>query len=176
MSATKAKNQTSAAMPSNVPTKEYRLYLTDYPSLQHARNLSKLQKLKTCQYTREDDGLQDLRITFKHRDTVFTAETLTEWGIVLGEQILEKIEKWTPTESVYQLSEMFSTMKFCNPALEVDLTTLPTAKIPKKLTGLVQIMDNAGWGRDKSGAVVNCDEILQSIEAAERLGMAFTKE
>jgi len=33
-----------------------------------------LQKLNPAQYTREDDGLHDVRITYKLRDTVFVAE------------------------------------------------------------------------------------------------------
>jgi preprotein translocase subunit SecA len=67
-------------------------------------------------------------IVYRLRDTVFTAETLTEYAKVLGEQILAKVEQWIPNESVYQLSELMTMMKFCNLSLEVDLTTLPTEK------------------------------------------------
>lgn len=173
MSASKAKTQTMAVMPK---ASTYRLTREDYPELQRARNLVKLQKLKACQYTREDDGLQDLRITYKLHDTVFTAETLTAWGKAIGEQVLAKIEEWTPAESMYALSEMLSTMKFCDPSLVVDISTLPTAKIPKKLIGLVQIMDNAGWAINTKGTIVNADEVLAAISEGEKLGMKFVKE
>ena len=173
MTASKVKSQTPAAMPGKVPTQEYRLYLTDYPELQHARNLAKsLQKLKAAQYT-NDQGLQDIRITYKLRDTVFVAENLTTWGKIIGEELAGKIEKWSPKESVFHLSTMISTMKFCNPSLEVDISTLPTEKIHKKLKDIIVIQDSAGFGINKSGEVVNVDEILSSIEAAERLGMKF---
>jgi len=173
MTASKTK---PASMPGNVPTKEYRLYLADYPELQRARNLAKLQKLKAAQYT-NDQGLQDIRITYKLRDTVFVAENLTEWGKIIGEELAGKIEKWSSTrESVFHLSTMISTMKFCNPVLEVDTTTLPTEKIHKKLKDIIVIQDSAGFGINKSGEVVNVDEILSSIEQAERLGMKFVKE
>ena len=33
-----------------------------------------LQKLKPVQYTREDDSLDDVSITYKLRDTVFVAD------------------------------------------------------------------------------------------------------
>jgi len=173
MTESKTKPQTPASMPGNVPTKEYRLYLSDYHELQRARSVSKLQKLKAAQYTREDDGLQDIRITYKRRDTVFIAEDLTAWGKVIGEELAGKIEQWTQNQSVFVVSEMLTTMKFCNPSLEVDITTLPTEKIHKKLKDIIVIQDSAGFGINKSGAVVNCDEILSSIEAGERLGMKF---
>jgi hypothetical protein len=174
---TESKQRTKpASMPViTVPKKEYRLTREDYPELQRARGLVKLQKLKAAEYT-NDQGLQDLRIVYKLRDTVFTAENLTSWGKIIGEQLLAKIEAWTPNESVYALSEMLSTMKFCNPAIEADITTLPTEKIHKKLKNIIVIQDSAGFGINKSGTVVNCDEILQSIEQAERLGMTFTKK
>lgn len=173
---TESKQRTKpASMPGNVSTKEYRLTREDYPELQRARNLAKLQKLKAAEYT-NDQGLQDIRITYKLRDTVFTAENLTSWGKIIGEELAGKIEQWTPKESVFHLSTMISTMKFCNPSLEVDISTLPTEKIHKKLKDIVVIQDSAGFGINKSGEVVNVDEILSSIEQAERLGMKFVKE
>jgi hypothetical protein len=175
MSATKAKTQTPVEMPNTVPAKEYRLTREDYPELQRARSLVKLQKLKTIQYT-NDQGLQDIRIVYQLRDTTFTAETLTAWGKAIGEQILAKIEAWTPNQSVYALSEMLSTMKFCDPSLEVDLTTLPTEKIDKKLKDIIVIQDSAGWGINKSGVIVNCDGVLAAISEGEKLGMKFVKE
>jgi hypothetical protein len=170
---TESKQRTKpASMPGNISTKEYRLTREDYPELQRARNLAKLQKLKAAEYT-NDQGLQDIKITYKLRDTVFTAENLTSWGKIIGEQLLAKIEAWTPKESVFHLSTMISTMKFCNPSLEVDISTLPTEKIHKKLKDIIVIQDSAGFGINKSGEVVNVDEILSSIEQAERLGMKF---
>jgi hypothetical protein len=162
-------------MPGNVSTKEYRLTREDYPELQRARNLAKLQKLKAAEYT-NTDGLQDLRIVYKLRDNVFTAETLTDWGHVIALELAKKIEQWTPESSVYALSEMLTSMRFCDPGVEVDLTKLPTARIDKKLKGLVTIVDNAGFGFNPKGEILNCDVTLASIEQAERLGMKFVKE
>jgi hypothetical protein len=174
---TESKQRTKpASMPGNVSTKEYRLTRENYPELQRARNLAKtLQKLKAAEYT-NDQGFQDIKITYRLHDKVYTAETLTRWGHVIAEQIANKISQWTPNESVYALSEMVSTMRFCDPAVEADLTKLPTARIDKKLKGLVTLVDNAGFGFNPKGEILNCDVVLQSIEQAEKLGMKFVKE
>jgi hypothetical protein len=172
MTATKAITQTPAEMPKE-PT--YRLTREDYPRLQQARNLVKLQKLKAVEYT-NDQGLQDIKISYKLGDTTYTAMTLTSWGHVIALQLAKKIEQWTPDQSVYALSEMISTMRFCNPGVEADLTKLPTARIDKKLKGLITIVDNAGFGFNPTGGIINCDVTLSSIEQAERLGMKFVKE
>jgi hypothetical protein len=177
MTESKAKSQTPAEMPKVSP---YRLTREDYPRLQQARKIVgmeklRLEKLKTVEYT-NDQGLQDMRITYKLHDNVFTAENLTEWGHAIALQIANKIENWTPDLSVYQLAELRSTMRFCDPACEADLTKLQSARIDKKLKGLVTLVDNAGFGVNLKGDVINIDETLTSIEAAERLGMKFVKE
>jgi hypothetical protein len=173
---TESKQRTKpASMPGNVPTQEYRLTREDYPELQRARNLVKLEKLKAAQYT-NDQGLQDLRITYKLHDKVYEAQTLTQWGHVIALQLANKIEQWTPDQSVYALSEMLTTMRFCDPGVEADLSKLPTARIDKKLKGLVTIVDNAGFGFNPTGGIINCDVTLSAIEEAEKLGMKFVKE
>lgn len=176
MTESKTKSQTPASIPETVSKQEYRLTRGDYPELQRGRSLVKnLEKLKTVEYT-NTDGLQDLRIVYKLRDNVFTAETLTDWGHVIALELAKKIEQWTPDQSVYGLSEMLTTMRFCDPGVEADLTKLPTARIDKKLKGLVTIVDNAGFGFNPKGEILNCDVTLSSIEAGARLGMSFTKK
>jgi hypothetical protein len=172
MSVTKEKTQIPADLP-KVST--YRLSRADYQQGQRARQMAKIEKLKAAEYTR-DDGIQDMRIVYRLHGKIYEAQNLDELAHVIAEQLANKIEQWTPNESVYQITELSSTMKFCDPGVEADLTKIQSARIPKKLTGLVTVVDNAGWGFNPKGDVINIDETLSSIETAERLGMTFARK
>jgi hypothetical protein len=166
---TATKTQTPAEQP-NVSM--YRHTRADYAPLQSARRLAKLEKLKAAEYTRAD-GIQDMRITYSLNNKTCEAQNLDEWGHVIAEKLASLIEQWTPNESVYRLIEILSAMKFCDPAVEVDLTKLISGRIPAKLKTIVTIADNAGWGLNQRGEIVELTELLTSITQAEKLGMVF---
>jgi hypothetical protein len=166
-----ATTKTPAEMP-KVST--YRLTREDYPRLQAARRLVHLEKLKSAEYENED-GLADIRIVYRLRGKEYEAPTLTAWGAVLAEQIAIKIEEWTPDQSVVTLTEMLSTMAFCDPAIKVDVASLKGGRIPAKLSGLIVIADSQGFGIDQKGAIVNLSDLSDAIAAGERLGMKFVK-
>jgi hypothetical protein len=171
MTESKEKTQIPAEL-SNVST--YRLSRSDYQQVQRARQMAKIEKLKAAEYTR-DDGCQDMRVVYRLHGKTYEAHNLDEFARIIAEQLANKIEQWTPNESVYVLSELISAAQFCDPTIRIDRTRIQSARIPQKLSGLVVVTDNAGWGFTPKGEIINCDETLSSIKAAEQLGMVFAR-
>lgn len=140
--------------------------------IQASRRLAKLEKLKVTEYTRAD-GVQDMKVGYKMNDKTFEAQNLDEWARIIAEKLASLVEQWTPNDGVVRLTDMLSSMKFCDPAVEVDITTLKSGRIPAKLKGIITIADNAGWGLNQKGEIVQLDEMSAAITAAEKLGMVF---
>ena len=158
--------ETKAPTKKNAP----RLTRLDYGETQRARQMVKLKKKYTRQYT-DKDGIENLEITYELNGVDRIAKTMDEWGHVLAVELSKKIMAWTPNDTVVNLTQLIQAMHFCDPDVKVDAGKIPTAEFDDRLRGFVVVADKSGWGLDSKGQLVELQEAVNMHEQAERHGM-----
>jgi hypothetical protein len=155
---------------------KYRLtYPLDYPMLQSARRVLRLEKTKTIQYT-DNDGNQNLKIHYRLNGVERVAKNLDEYGTVLARELAKSIMKWQPEDGIIHLTQQINMMHQCDPSVKIDASKIPSASYDDRLKGIVVVADTAGFALDTKGTIIELRDMSQVIDKAAKYGIHFARQ